>query len=322
MPLMAAGFMANATALETNENFGLLLSYVKQINSHAQSVYLDAIIQSTSLETGRPLRPASEVKFWGEGVRYRYESRMPQSGGEMDFDITYSGSNYAIKSLKAKSLSLSTNDSDIIPVPRNPLLLPVIFLSRESDSCPGCQLKPSELLDTKDLLRRINILGLQENANNLEFLLGGEIIDKRKCNWRVVYSKTNQTVPIAIRQETSDGTFIGEYTFPSLHTLALDGKNSLWPKTVEYIGVEGVPLQKYKVSYEVRKFDLGLEMPIDTFFQRTNGVQIIMDADIQRVLIRDKGYALDNQNQRIWVRIFFAFSLAAALFLLMKLRKS
>lgn len=83
-------------------------------------------------------------QFWADGDKYRINCSTPSKrlGLMSDLQIAFDGGRFQFYHADAEVLSLLDGDRPTVPtaVP-NPFFLPADYLSRDSDSCPGCQLK-------------------------------------------------------------------------------------------------------------------------------------------------------------------------------------
>lgn len=299
-----------SVAVETNNYYDLLFSYARQINSQIDSVYLNSTVRLSSLDPSKPLFGGTDLEFWGNGVNYRYQSRMPFANKEMEFDITFNGTNYGIRNVKGKTLNVSTNDSAILPISYNPLFLPVAFLSPEDDSCQGCQLKLADFLRIEELINKIKILESRENAERIEIVLAGGVINQEKFNWRLTYSVTNRLLPLNIRREAIHGDVINEIVFPESIIIELNGQTTIWPKKIEYMGFDGQPKQKYKLTFNLNALSFAPLNNPEMFLPVTNDAQIIFDGDVDGRILFKTGAAriIDPSKRRNWILFFMLLS--------------
>jgi hypothetical protein len=88
-----------------------------------------------------------QFKYWEDGERYRIICSTDPSLGLMgDVEYAYDGSTFRSLQREIDTLTISANDSAQVPtaVP-NPFFLPVGYLSRDDDTCPGCALRLRDL---------------------------------------------------------------------------------------------------------------------------------------------------------------------------------
>jgi hypothetical protein len=285
--LLSISVTAPAFSASNDGSYELLLNYANQIKVNATSVYQRSTATLSSLDATKPLTGGASLQVWSEGLnKYRYESRVNNTEGETDYDITYDGQQYSWYNLKSKLMTLSTNDSEILMTSQNLLLLPAQYLSKESDSCLFCQLKLNDFADVNALRNRLHILSSRQDGSTTEFLLAGQGTVETKFNWRVVFDRTNSLIPKSIRKEAENGVLIEEFSFPQQESIILDGRITLWPRTAVYVGIDADTKQVFKMVYEIEDRWFGREIKTETFFPNTNAANIILDGDVNGRVIK------------------------------------
>jgi hypothetical protein len=159
------------------------------------------------LEDGRKVSGVLSFEYWADRQgRYRVRCFSdPVLGLLHDHDIAYDGSDWQLLNIAESMLVFQRGDTAQMPAAcPNPLFLPLEFLNPDSDSCPGCSLKLTDLRagSRQDLVFSKTLSSAPAGSVRLE----GGVVGGKPRTYDVTFTRVDGAlVPTSIKQLDSEG---------------------------------------------------------------------------------------------------------------------
>lgn len=269
----------------------LLSRYLAQLAT-LSSVHLEATyeIRGYKVDTNTPVAVnKGHYEFWAEREKYRISIKPSSKHNKIHYDVAYDGTKYAWFNQRSKYMLFSTNNMSTNPMTiPNPLLMPVDFLSQDSDSCPACLLQFAQAKDPT-MFESVHPLNLSTNAaGHLTIDLRGGSIDSRPFFWRVVFSSSASIIPIEIQRVSTTGPdLISSLSFPESMS-SPTGK--LWPKRIRLVGFSAAQQPVVDMTVDVYTVDENVSCPASVFSLDSSEAKIVVNGDTGEFLRTRRTY--------------------------------
>lgn len=242
-------------------------SYTPIETVHLEATFVMKVHEAEHLDTsGGPVQGTGHLEYWGKGNLFHIQTETDSRLGLLgNTEIAYDGETYQRFLPDSSILTLQDGNNQQVMALPNPLFLPVDFLSRDTDACPFCALRLSDLQasSTWESVRSTFGEAMKLGDGDLEMVSipGGEK-KGRTFSHRVTLAAEPAGFPLAsIDRVTPDGKKLMTLRFPETDTFRGAGVVATLPRIIDITIYDET---KTSVSAEVRYFisELTLNQPL------------------------------------------------------------
>lgn len=189
----------------------------------------------------------------------------PNGNVTLNIEYAYNGKSFFIFDKLDKSLSYGKNDSNKIPVPENPMLLPLFFLSKYSDECP-CPLKLHEAINSErwqNSLSQSKSLDILESGKKAVDVPTSRTKNGARFDFRVNLAPSGLIEKI--ERVGNSENILTSIVFSEYQNINVSGKVTHWPKTVKLSEYGSKQNEVTSLTAQINLIEIDNVIPDKTF---------------------------------------------------------
>jgi len=262
------------------------------------NVHLEAVLhgrwkEASPVGSGSIVKVEGVYKYWAQGDYYRIiSSDDPVGNPDSDFDVAWNGERDQRMDRTQSLLWYNRRRRAVIPgVHRNPLFLPLLFMSEEDDNHLALYQQLSDVQNTNKIERILSQVRAVAPVDGTAGLVVAQVpgtggtFKHRPFVFRVYFGNNPDYMPVRVERIDNNGKVISSVEVEQYEPMKIGNAQMYWPKRTRfryYVTESGETVEDG--SEDMTLLEINRDLPADIFTIDFNLANVVRDSDARLVV--------------------------------------